>query len=129
MENNKRVRNLGVLAFAPLFLFALWIFYYFVLLKDIIVQNRMGEHMEMAGITVNNYTPLLIMLAINFIVAFAAFLFFVWDVWVKQPIHVGNKIIWVIFMATFNLVAFPVYWYMHVKHQDFVRNNASPLLS
>lgn len=129
MNGKNRIRNLGILAFAPIFLFALWLFYYFIVLKDYIVNNKLGQHLEIAGTTVSNYTPLFILLAINFVIAFVAFLYFVWNVWTKSEMPTGNKIMWVIFMATFNIAAFPVYWYMHIKH-DFVRHqNASPALS
>jgi hypothetical protein len=128
MDKKKRILNLGILAFAPLFLFAFWLIYYFIILKDYIVGYRLEEHMAMEGTTVAYYTPLFILLAINFIIAFAAFLYFVWDIWTRENVPTGNKIVWVLFLATFNIAAFPIYWYMHVKH-DYVRNNASPALS
>jgi hypothetical protein len=88
----------------------------------------MEDHVGMQTTTVANYTPLFILLAINFIIAFAAFLYFVWDIWTRPNVPSGNKIMWVLFMATFNIAAFPVYWYMHVKH-DRIRNHPSPALS
>ena len=128
MDGKNKIRNLGILAFAPVFLFALWLVYYFVILKDYIVQYRMEDHVAMQTTTVANYTPLFILLAINFIIAFAAFLYFVWDIWTRDNVPTGNKIMWVLFLATFNIVAYPIYWYMHVKY-DRVRNNPSPALS
>ena len=128
MEGKNRIRNLGILAFAPIFLFAFWAIYYFVILKDYIVQYRLEDHIAMQTTTVENYLPLFILLAINFIIAFAAFLYFVWDIWTRPDVPAGNKMVWVIFLATFNLIAYPVYWYMHVKY-DHVRNNPSPALS
>jgi len=128
-KNSKRIRNLGILAFAPLFLFAFWLIYYFVILGDYIVNKNLDEHLEIAGTTVQYYTPLFILLGINFVVAFGAFLYFLWNVWTRDDVSTGNKIIWVVFMATFNIAAFPVYWYMHVKN-DYVRHhNASPALT
>ena len=121
--------HLGILAFAPLFLFAFWMIYYFIILRDYITGYMLEHHLEIAGVTVNNYTPLFILLGINFIVAFAAFLYFVWNIWTRPEVPSGNKIVWVIFMATFNLIAFPIYWYMHIKN-DYVRSsNASPALT
>lgn len=128
-KNSKKIRNLGILAFAPLFLFAFWLIYYFVILGDYIVNKNLDEHLEIAGTTVQYYTPLFILLGINFLIAFAAFLYFLMDVWTKRDVPTGNKMIWVLFLATFNIIAYPVYWYMHIKH-DFVRSgNASPALT
>ena len=128
-KQEKRTLHLGILAFAPLFLFAFWMIYYFIILRDYITGYMLEHHLEIAGVTVNNYTPLFILLGINFIVAFAAFLYFVWNIWTRPEVPSGNKIVWVIFMATFNLIAFPIYWYMHIKN-DYVRSsNASPALT
>lgn len=130
MEHNKKtIRNLGVLAFAPIFLFALWLFYYFVILKDYIAQYRLEHHNEIVGITASFYDPLFILLAINFIVAFAAFLYFVMNIWTRPDVPTGQKIVWVIFMAAFNIVAMPLYWYMHIKNDHVVRSGVSPALS
>ncbi|HRO42200.1 MAG TPA: EamA family transporter [Flavipsychrobacter sp.] len=133
MDNNKkdkkRILNLGILAFAPLVLFAFWLLYYFIILGDYIVEQRLEEHLEIAGTTVEYYTPLFLLLGTNFVVAFIAFLYFVLNIWTRPDVPSGNKIVWVIFLATFNLVAFPVFWYMHIKN-DYVRTaNASPALS
>ncbi|HTM67469.1 MAG TPA: hypothetical protein VL093_14170 [Flavipsychrobacter sp.] len=129
MNTKRRIRNLGILAFAPLFLFALWLVYYFVILKDYILNQNLDQHLEIAGVTLSNYTPLFILLAINFIIAFGAFLYFLWDFWTRPDVPAGNKVVWAIFLATFNLIAFPIYWYMHVKN-DYVHNeNASPALT
>lgn len=126
---SKKVLNLGILAFAPVFLFALWLVYYFVILKDYIVNYRLENHMEIAGTTVSHYTPLFILLGINFLIAFIAFLYFLWQIWTRPDMPTGNKMVWVIFLATFNIIAYPIYWYMHIKN-DFVRNeNASPALT
>lgn len=124
----KQVLNLGILAFAPLFLFIFWLAFYFIILKDYIANQRLEEHLSIAGTTVEYYTPLFILLAINFIVAFAAFLSFVWIVWTKTAMPAGQKMTWVIFFATFNLIAFPVYWMMHIKDTRH-RTHASPALS
>lgn len=129
MNSKRKILNLGILAFAPLCLFVLWLVYYFVILKDYIINNRLGEHLEIAGTTVDNYTPLFILLAINFIIAFIAFLYFVMNIWTREDVATGQKIMWVLFMATFNLVAFPVYWYMHIKYGHIKRDNPSPALS
>jgi|GEM_PF-1654598 len=128
-KDKKRILNLGILAFAPLFLFAFWLIYYFIILGDYIVNYKLENHLEIAGTTVEYYTPLLILLGINFVVAFVAFLYFVWNIWTRPDVPAGNKVVWVIFLATFNLIAYPVYWYMHIKNDYVRRSNASPALT
>ena len=125
--SNKKISNLGILAFAPLFLFALWMIYYFIILAPYIGSDVNGS--AAAGATVRNYTPLFIMLGINFIIAFIAFLYFLMNMWTRKNVASGTKIMWVIFLAVFNIVAFPIYWFMHIKNDHVVRDNASPLLS
>ena len=128
-KNSRRILHLGILAFAPIALFTLWTIYYFVILKDYIVQYRLENHMEMAGTTFEYYTPLFILFGINFLITLISFLFFGLNVWTRTDMPVGNKAVWVVFLATFNILAYPVYWYMHIKN-DFVRaDNASPALS
>jgi len=128
-NDKKKILHLGILAFAPLVLFVFWLVYYFIILGDYIVNRELENHLEIAGTTVAYYTPLFILLGINFVVAFAAFLVFVWNIWLRPEVPAGNKVVWVIFLATFNLIAFPIFWYMHIKN-DYVRgNNASPALS
>jgi hypothetical protein len=130
MEHSKKeIRNLGVLAFAPIVLFTLWLFYYFVILKDYIAQYQLEHHQEIVGLTATFYNPLFILLAINFTVAFVAFLYFVMNIWTREDVPSGQKIVWVVFMATFNIAAFPLYWYMHIKNDHVVRHNISPALS
>lgn len=128
-NQHKRVLHTGILAFAPIFLFTLWSVYYFIILGNFIVQDRLGEHLEIAGRTFQYYTPLFILFGVNFLVTLGAFLFFLWNIWTRPEVPSGNKVVWVVFLAAFNIIAFPVYWYMHIKH-DFVRHkNASPALS
>lgn len=129
MKDEKRIRNLGILAFAPLALFVLWCVYYFIILKDYFIENQLGAHLDIAGTTVNNFLPLAIMFGVNFLLVTAALVYFLWDAWHKPEIPVGNKVIWVLFLAFFNVIAFPVYWYMHVKHQGAHAHRASPSLT
>ncbi len=125
--SNKKITNLGILAFAPLFLTTLWLIFYFIILKDVIGVDTNGS--AAAGATAQNYTPLLIMLGINFTIAFIAFLYFLMDMWTRENVDTGKKIVWVIFLAVFSIFAFPIYWVMHIKNYDVVRDNASPSLS
>jgi len=126
-NSSNKIRNLGILAFAPLFLFTLWLIFYFVILKDVIGADVNGS--AAAAETVKNYTPLFILLGINFIIAFIAFLYFLMNMWTRKNVPTGTKIVWVIFLAVFNIFAFPVYWAMHIKNDEVVRDNASPSLS
>lgn len=126
-SNDKKILNLGILAFAPLFLFMLWLIFYFIILKDHIGADVNGS--AAAGATVNYYSPLFIMLAINFIIAFIAFLYFLMNMWTRENVPTGTKIMWVIFLAVFHIFAFPIYWVMHIKNDGKVRDNASPSLS
>lgn len=125
--SNKKILNLGILAFAPLFLFTLWLIFYFVILSPYMGADVNGS--AAAGATVRNYTPLFILLAVNFTVAFIAFLYFLMNMWTRKDVDTGVKITWVIFLAVFNIFAFPVYWAMHIKNDHIVRDNASPSLS
>ncbi len=125
--SDKRIRNLGILAFAPLFLFTLWLLFYFVILSPYIGQEE--NAFPVASATARNYTPLFILLAINFTVAFIAFLYFLMNMWTRKGVDTGRKITWVIFLAVFNIFAFPIYWVMHIKNDHIVRDNPSPSLS
>ena len=125
--SNKKITNLGILAFAPLFLTTLWLIFYFIILKDVIGVDTNGS--AAAGATAQSYTPLLIMLGINFTIAFIAFLYFLMDMWTRENVDTGKKIVWVIFLAVFSIFAFPIYWVMHIKNDHVIRDNASPSLS
>ena len=127
--SKKKILHLGILAFAPIFLFALWLVYYFVILKDYIVQFRLEDHRAIQTTSVEYYLPLFLLLATNFIIAFIAFLYFVWDVWQNKEMPHGQRVVWVIFMAAFNIVAFPIYWYRRIKYGHVKRDVVSPALS
>lgn len=123
------MNRLGLLAFAPLFLFALWMTVYFVILSDYITQYRLEHHEDIVGTTAYYFDPLFALAAVNAIVALGALLYFVMHVWTKSMMPTGNKMVWVAFLATFNILAFPVYWHMHVRHATKSRNNTSPALT
>lgn len=127
-KDERTVRNIGILSFAPLVLFIGWLVYYGVVLGEFIAGKRLENHMAMAGETAANYTSLFLTLAIVSILAFGVMLYMIWHVWTKTNLPAGQKVVWVVFLFTFFFLAFPVYWYMHFKN-DRPRNNPSPALS
>jgi len=129
MKDAKRTTNMGILAFAPLVLFVLWCVYYLVILRDYFAENQLGAHLDIAGTTVNNFLPLAIMFGVSFLVATAAAIYFSLDAWHKPESPVGNKVIWVLFLVFFNLIAFPVYWYMHIYNEGMRALEVSPSLT
>ncbi len=127
MDKNT-VKKVGIISWLPLVLFVAWTLYYMSILGNFIADQRLEEHMAMAGQTAENYTSLFITLAIASIVTFGVLIYQVWHVWTRTDLYAGQKVVWVVFLVTFLFIAFPVYWYMHFKNERH-RNNASPALS
>lgn len=129
MNNKRKVRRLGILAFAPLALFLVWVVVYLVMLRDYIAQYRMEQHEDIVTTTAYYYDPLFVLMAVTAIVGLAALLYFIMNVANRQNMPTGQKMVWVVFLASLNIFAFPVYWYMHIKNEHVVRDNPSPALS
>ena len=129
MENQKKVRNLGILAWAPLILSIVWTVMYMFILGDYIADREMEHHMEMAGTTARNWDLLFLTLAPVAVLALAAMLYFIWQISRRTDMPTGQKMIWVVFIAAFHVIAYPVYWNMHIKNDHVPRNNPSPALS
>lgn len=105
MERGSRIW-LGIFTFLPLLLVFTYAAFFAMIVRDLALQN--GDISLLADIG----PALLLVLSLG-IVALGLYIYYIIHV-VYSKMDSNEKILWLIFFVTCNVIAFPVYWYMKI---------------
>lgn len=115
--DNARKRNMGIWSFAPLAAFVVWLVYYLLTLREVLATGAVENHFWISSEMGSNYTGLLIGLMIVAVLGTI--------VLIQQIVHIARikdmnaavKTAWILFLSTFNIVAFPFFWFIEIRNE------------
>jgi hypothetical protein len=105
MERGSRIW-LGIFTFLPIVLLFAYMAFFAVIVWDIMLKNDDISLLADIG------PALLLVLAIG-IIAFGLSVYYIIHV-INSKLDNNEKILWLIFFVTCNILAFPIYWYMRI---------------
>jgi hypothetical protein len=105
MERGSRIW-LGIFTFLPIVLLFAYMAFFAVIVWDIMLNNDDISLLADIG------PALLLVLAIG-IIAFGLSVYYIIHV-INSKLDNNEKILWLIFFVTCNILAFPIYWYMRI---------------
>lgn len=110
----KRKKTIGILSFVPLVMLIITLLYHLLLFDDQIVNQTMEDHMAMNTETAKNFGMLTVLYGLFGLSAGIALIYFVIHLLKLTDMTAGNKAVWVIVLATFMPVSFPLFWFMQI---------------
>jgi hypothetical protein len=97
---------LGIFTFLPIVLLFAYMAFFAVIVWDVMLNNDDISLLADIG------PALLLILAIG-IIAFGLYVYYIIHV-INSKLDSNEKILWLIFFVTCNILAFPIYWYMRI---------------
>ena len=108
-----------ILSILPFLAFSAWTAYLLMVNHRLIKGSEFQEHDKVVTLISNNYNGLLVLLAIAFILAAIVLITFTIHIKKLATMNGSTKLAWIIFMLCFGAVAFPVVWYLEMRHEPF----------
>lgn len=116
MENTTKKYG-KTLCFLPLVCYLLWVVYYAIVNRNIVVPNNMSNHITLVTNTITNYGSLFVGLALASIVTATILVYFIVHLARLKDMEALEKIGWIVFMTFLAPVAFIVFWYTELKNE------------
>ncbi len=105
MERGSKIW-LGIFTFLPIALLFVYTFFFAMIVWDVMAHNDDISLLTDIG------PALLLVLSIG-IIAFGLYIYYIIHV-INSKVDSNEKILWLIFFVTCNILAFPIYWYMRI---------------
>jgi hypothetical protein len=116
MENTTKKYG-KALCFLPLICYLLWVVYYIIINRNIVVPNNMSNHITLVTNTIMNYSGLFVGLALASIITATILVYFIVHLARLKDMEALEKIGWIVFMTFLAPVAFIVFWYTELKNE------------
>jgi hypothetical protein len=116
MENTAKKHG-KILSFSPLAAYALWTICFLVVTGGHIETSGVWNHFQWLSEILSNYNLLLITYALCAVWTFAVLLYFIIHIARIKHMGAGDKIAWIMFLSVFLVLAFPVFYYMELRHE------------
>lgn len=108
---------MGILSFMPLIAILLWAAYLLVI-NDRLVENKaMHEHEKVVTMISNNYGGSFMLFLLAFLIGLAVLVLFIIHLKKVRTMNGSSKLAWMVFMCAFGPLAFPVYYFIEVRHE------------
>ncbi len=111
MDTTKK-KNIGIISFVPILAFILTFVYEY---REVGRLLAVGDHHAVMDEICGCYNNLLLMYTIAVVLTLAVLLYFIIHIAKIKSISAGNKIIWIVVLAAFMPLSFPIFWYMQIK--------------
>ncbi len=113
-EKRMKKKITGILAFAPIVLFAASIVMMMIFLE------MYGEAATVAGSAAILPSVALVIMGVSIVLAVVTAITFIVITFINKDMDASKKILWVIILCLFNMMAFPLYWYtyLHIAVQE-----------
>lgn len=120
MENTPKKYG-KIISFTPLVAYVIWSIAFLIVNKGYIETSSLWNHFEWMTVTLANYTPMLWTFVLCAIIAFSVLIYFIIHIARLKTMGAGDKIAWIMFMACFAPLAFPVFYYAELrKEPDYI---------
>ena len=110
-------RWFGVLSFIPLIALGIWVAYLLIINNRLIEQAQMHEHEKVVTLIAKNYGGSFTLFMLAFLIGLAVLVAFIVHLKKVRTMNGSSKLAWLVFMAVFGPLAFPVYYFVEVRHE------------
>lgn len=116
MSSGKKIL-LGVLSFIPLILFGAWLYSYVQWIVNFIPNaatyeaDPNGMLRDMGGLLRMSFSLLLP----AGLLALGLMIYYLIQIVNNRALPDGERVVWIIVIVVFNIVAFPIYWIMRIR--------------
>lgn len=111
MDATKK-KNIGILSFVPILAFIVTFIYEY---REVGRLLAVGDHHAVMDEICGCYNNLVLMYSVAVVLTLAVLLYFIIHIAKVKAITSGNKILWIVVLAAFMPVSFPIFWYLQIK--------------
>ncbi|MEO6832684.1 MAG: hypothetical protein ABI378_09440 [Chitinophagaceae bacterium] len=105
------------LSFVPFIAIVVWAVYLLVVNGRLIEDKQLQEHDRVVTLISQNYSSVLTLFFVAFLIGLAVLIAFVVHLKKVRTMNSSTKLGWLIFMCAFGPLAFPVYYFVEVRHE------------
>lgn len=116
MENQAK-KNGKLICFLPITAYALWSIAFLLVNRGHIEMSSLNNHFDWMRATLANYQPMLWTFVLCAVIAFSVLLYLIVHIARLKDMGAGDKIAWIMFMACFGPLGFPVFYYMELRNE------------
>ena len=110
-------KMMGIISFIPLIAIVLWGIYLMVINDRLVENKQMHQHDKVVTMIFNNYGGSFMLFMLAFLIGLAVLVYFVIHLKKVRTMNGSSKLAWLIFMAAFGPLAFPVYYFIEIRHE------------
>ena len=108
---------MGPVSFIPLLAILAWTIYLLVINGRLVMNKEAHEHDKVVTMISQNYEGSLLLFFMAFLVGLAVLVAFIIHLKKVRTMNSSSKLGWLIFMCAFGPLAFPVYYFVEVRHE------------
>ena len=108
---------MGIVSFIPLIAIVLWGIYLLVINNRLVEEKQMHQHEKVVTLIFNNYGGSFMLFMLAFLIGLAVLVTFIIHLKKVRTMNGSSKLAWLVFMAAFGPLAFPVYYFVEVRHE------------
>jgi hypothetical protein len=108
---------MGPVSFIPFIAIAAWAMYIMYATNHLIVNEQYQQHEKVVTMIARNYGGSFVLFMAAFLIGLAVLVSFIVHLKNVRTMNGATKLGWLIFMAVFGPLAFPVYYFVEVRHE------------
>lgn len=116
MENTAKKYG-ALLTFGPIAAWGIWTACFLAVTGGQIETSSLWNHFRWLSEILSSYSLLLWTYGICAVLTFAVLLYFVVHIARIKTMGSGDKIVWIMFLSTFLILAFPFFYFMELKKE------------
>lgn len=105
------------LSVVPFIAIAVWAIYLVVVNGHLVENKEFQDHERVVTLISENYSGVLTLFFVAFLIGLAVLVAFAVHLKKVRTMNSSTKLGWLIFMCAFGPLAFPVYYYVEVRHE------------
>ncbi len=116
MKNGDKVW-MGPVSFIPFVAISSWWAYIMYATSHLIANEQFQQHEKVVTMIARNYGGSFTLFMIAFLIGLAVLVAFIIHLKKVRTMNGSTKLAWLVFMAIFGPLAFPVYYFVEVRHE------------
>lgn len=117
MERKSDKGWMSIMCFVPLIALAAWAIYLMVINSRLLEQQQGQQHEKVVTLIARNYGGSFVLFMIAFLIGLGVLVSFIVHLKKVRTMNGSSKLAWLVFMAIFGPLAFPVYYFIEVRHE------------
>ena len=115
--NNSAKKWMGPVSFIPIIALSAWAGYLMVIIRQLIEHSEAHDHEKVVTLIAQNYGGSFVLFMLAFLIGLAVLVAFIVHLKKVRTMNGSSKLAWLVFMAVFGPLAFPVYYFIEVRHE------------